>query len=206
MTNFIPSTPRALAEQIVELCECTPSVALVAVDGADCAQPHTLAAVVATAALDRQRPSAVVSVHDYIRPASLRLEFGHDDALSYRTLWFDYSALDREVITAARSRGTWLPRLWDERTDRSARAERRTVHERQVIVVAGPMLLGRGLDFDVTVRLDMSEAALRRRTAGSDQWTVDALLEHRRSVSEQVDVEVKYDHPDRPAVQSAFGR
>jgi hypothetical protein len=199
---FIPSTPQALAEQVVSLCESRPTVAVVALDGADCARPAELAQLIGIAAESRQRPSAVVSLHDYVRPASLRLEFGHEDPLSYRTMWFDYDALDREVVTGARTRRTWLPQLWDEVADRSARSSRRPVHDRTVIVVAGPMLLGRGLDFDVTVRLNMSEAALRRHTPPTDLWTVDALLEHQCGVTDRIDLDVRYDHPARPAVRT----
>ncbi|MGG7099529.1 hypothetical protein V2B23_01740 [Rhodococcus sp. 24CO] len=203
-----------MAEQVVSLCESHPTVAVVALDGADCARPVELAELIATAAQARQRPSAVVSLHDYVRPASLRLEFGHEDPLSYRTMWFDYDALDREVVTAARTRRTWLPQLWDEAADRSPRSSRRPVHDRTVIVVAGPMLLGRGLDFDVIVRLNMSEAALRRHTPSAQLWTVEALLEHQGSVTHQgsathqgsvtdrIDLDVRYDHPARPAVRS----
>lgn len=201
MNAFIPSTPQALAEQVVSLCESHPTVAVVALDGADCARPVELAELIGVAAQSRQRPSAVVSLHDYVRPASLRLEFGHEDPLSYRTMWFDYDALDREVVTAARARRTWLPQLWDETADRSARSSRRPVHERAVIVVAGPMLLGRGLDFDVIVRLNMSEAALRRHTPSEHLWTVDPLLEHQGGVTDRIDLDVRYDHPARPAVR-----
>ncbi|MFB9784063.1 hypothetical protein [Rhodococcus baikonurensis] len=202
VSTFIPSTPLALAEQIARLSGSLPSVAVVAIDGPDCAQPSRLAKLVGAAVESHNRPSAVVSLHDYVRPASLRYEFGHEDGLSYRTIWFDYPALDREVITAARTKRTLLPKLWDEPTDRSARSIRVPVHERAVIVIAGPMLLGRGLEFDVSVRLDMSEAAMRRHTPEADLWTVDALLEHRSEVSEEVDFEVRYDHPARPAVRS----
>ena len=101
VSTFIPSSPLALAEQIATLSGSFPSVAVVAIDGPDCAQPSRLAELVGTAVESRNRPSAVVSLHDYVRPASLRYEFGHEDALSYRTIWFDYPALDREVITAA---------------------------------------------------------------------------------------------------------
>lgn len=202
VSTFIPSTPLALAEQIARLSGSLPSVAVVAIDGPDCAQPSRLALLVGAAVESHNRPSAVVSLHDYVRPASLRYEFGHEDGLSYRTIWFDYPALDREVITAARTKRTLLPKLWDEPTDRSARSIRVPVHERAVIVIAGPMLLGRGLEFDVSVRLDMSEAAMRRHTPEADLWTVDALLEHRSEVSEEVDFEVRYDHPARPAVRS----
>lgn len=124
VSTFIPSSPLALAEQIATLSGSFPSVAVVAIDGPDCAQPSRLADLVGTALESRDRPSAVVSLHDYVRPASLRYEFGHEDALSYRTIWFDYRALDREVITAARTKRAFLPKLWDEPTDRSARSTR----------------------------------------------------------------------------------
>lgn len=203
---FIPSTPQALAGQVAALCQSRPSVTVVAVDGADCARPVELARLIGSAVEALDRPSNVVSLHDYVRPASLRFEFGHEDTLSYRTMWFDYEALDREVITSSRDRQTWLPKLWDETTDRSARSTRETVHERHVLIVAGPMLLGRGLDFAITVRLDMSEAALRRHTPSAAVWTIDALLEHHSAVTEPVDLEVRYDHPARPAVRAHLGR
>jgi len=38
---------------------------------------------------------------------------------------------------------------------------------------------------------------MRRHTPEADLWTVDALLEHRSEVSEEVDFEVRYDHPAR---------
>ncbi|MCJ0902550.1 hypothetical protein [Rhodococcus sp. ARC_M6] len=206
MSIFIPSTPQALAGQVAALCQSRPSVTVVAVDGADCARPVELARLIGSAVEALDRPSNVVSLHDYVRPASLRFEFGHEDTLSYRTMWFDYEALDREVITSSRDRQTWLPKLWDETTDRSARSTRETVHERHVLIVAGPMLLGRGLDFAITVRLDMSEAALRRHTPSAAVWTIDALLEHHSAVTEPVDLEVRYDHPARPAVRAHLGR
>lgn len=206
MSTFIPSTQQALAEQVATLCESHPSVTVVAVDGADCAKPVEFAAIIAGAAESVNRPSSVLSLHDYVRPASLRLESGHADPLSYRTMWFDYDTLDREVVTSARTRGTWLPKLWDETSDRSARSARQPVHERHVIIVAGPMLLGRGLEFDVTIRLEMSEPALRRQTTPNDLWTVDAIVEHQSTVTEQVDLEVRYDHPERPALRTHLGR
>lgn len=205
MSIFIPSTPQGLAGQVAALCTSHPAVTVVAVDGADCARPVELATLIGTAVEALDRPSAVVSLHDYIRPASLRLEFGHEDPLSYRSMWFDYDALDREVVTAARTHRTWLPRLWDEASDRSARSPREDVHERHVIIVSGPMLLGRGLGFDITVRLDMSEAALRRHTPLAEMWTVDALLEHQHTVTEHADLDVRYDHPARPAVRAHRG-
>ena len=66
------------------------------------------------------REAGVVSLHDYVHPASLRLEYGHTDEMSYRTIWFDVAALRREVVDSFRADGRWLPALWDERRDRSA--------------------------------------------------------------------------------------
>ncbi|MBO0856075.1 MAG: hypothetical protein J2P18_20175, partial [Nocardia sp.] len=76
---------------------------------------------------------------------------------------------------------------------------RRPADAGTVLVVAGPMLIGRGLDFDVTVRLHMSEAALRRWTDPDQLWTIPAL---RHFHSEPADFEVRWDHPDRPALRT----
>lgn len=68
------------------------------------------------------------------------------------------------------------------------------------------MLLGRGLDFDVTVVLTMSRAALERRTRPEDHWTIDAVLEHAvlDHSGADADVLVRYDHPTRPAVRTRY--
>jgi hypothetical protein len=103
------------------------------------------------------------------------------------------------VITAVRTRDQWLPALWDERSDRSARARPRTAAQNQVVVVAGPMLLGRGLDLDVTVALTLTERTASRLTPEDERWTVPALTAHAEH-GERADVEVRMDHPDRPAL------
>ena len=136
----------------------------------DAADPVEFAQRVATELRTRGRAADVVDLHDFVRPASLRLEHGRTDPYSYRHDWFDYAAVDREVLRAVREHRRWLPRLWDERTDRSARERPRRAAKDQILVVAGPMLLGRGLDFDVTVVLTMSRGALERRTRPEDHW------------------------------------
>ncbi len=174
---------------------------LIAIDGADAADPVTIADRIAIALRDTGRAADVISLHDYIRPASLRMEFGRTDEMSYRTAWFDYAALDREVIRALRHDARWLPALWDEDRDRSARSPIRTAAPGTVLLVAGPMLLGRGLDFDLTVRLDMSEPALHRRTPPDDRWTIPALLGHDRDNPSVPNIFIRWDHPDRPALR-----
>ena len=40
-----------------------------------------------------------------------------------------------------------------------------------VVLVSGPLLLGAGLPFDVTVHLSLSAATLDRRTDPEQRWT-----------------------------------
>ncbi|MBL1076752.1 hypothetical protein JK358_20350 [Nocardia sp. 2] len=201
MPEFTAITPGSLAELVAERAFGLPGAGVIAIDGADAADPVPFAHRVADLGVRYGRESGVVAVHDFIRPASLRLEFGHTDELSYRTAWFDYAALDREVVQALRERQRWLPALWDEHTDRSARARPLAAQPNTVLILAGPMLLGRGLEFDLTVRLQMSAAALRRHTAPAEQWTIPVLLQHDQETTEQPDLTVRWDHPDRPALR-----
>lgn len=200
MPTYVPITAAGLTGLLTDRILAARNRIVVAVIGADAADPVPFAHIVSRALRDRGRPAAVVSVHDYVRPASIRLEFGRNDEMSYRTLWFDYEALAREVVDSLRTQGRWLPALWDEKADRSARATVETATDNTVVIVAGPMLLGRGLAFDLTVRLQLGEGALRRATAPDHLWTVDALLAHDRLVAEIPDIDVRWDHRDRPAV------
>jgi len=202
MPTFRPTTPAGLVQACAAAFEARRGPVVGAIDGADAAHPDRLAEDVASALRADGRPAAIVRVSDYIRPASVRMEFGRTDTDSYRTLWFDYDALDREVITALTGSGVWLPRLWDERTDRSPRDRPVTAASDQVVIVAGPMLLGRGLALSPTVRLTMSEAALRRTTPPEDAWTVDAVVDHARTVGDEADLTVRYEHADRPAIMA----
>ncbi len=102
-----------------------------------------------------------------------------------------------------RTRGRWLPAIRDAESDRSARRRVVDAGPDQVLIVAGPMLLGRDLHADLTAALTLSPAALRRLTPEDDRWTVDALLTHAAHHDEAPDVEVKVDHPDRPALRTS---
>ncbi|MFB8007190.1 hypothetical protein [Nocardia sp. NPDC056000] len=198
MPEFTAITPDALTRLVADHANELTGFAVIAIDGADAAEPTALAGSVAELLRAAGRPAEVVALHDFVRPASVRLEFDREDEYTYRTGWFDYAALNREVLKPLRDSGRWLPALWNEHTDRSARARIRTALPGTILLIAGPMLLGRGLDFDVTVGLRMSEAALRRRTAAESQFTIPALLEQQRL--EEPGLRVAWDHPDRPAI------
>ncbi|MYR05749.1 hypothetical protein GTV32_05225 [Gordonia sp. SID5947] len=199
MPNVRPISPDGLVDLCVDFVARIPGCRVVAVDGADAAGPDAFAAEIAARLEIAGHAAAVVVMSDFMRPASLRLEYGHTDPESYRTIWFDHEAVRREVIDALHERGRWLPRLWDATRDRSFRDVPRTAAPDQVLLLAGPLLLGSGLPVDATVALTMSEGALRRRTAEPDLWTVPALTAAARTAA-PADIEVRYDHPDRPAV------
>lgn len=200
MPEFAAITPEALTALVADRVGELSGYAVIAVEGADAADPVSFAQSVAAQLRSTGRAAEVVALHDYVRPASVRLEYDREDEYTYRTAWFDYPALAREVIDALHEQGRWLPALWNERTDRSARGRIQPAAPGTVILVAGPMLLGRYLAFDLTLTLRMSDAALRRRSA--PEFTVTAMREHREEHSEDPDLLVAWDHPDRPAVRA----
>lgn len=197
--QFAPTSLPGLVDHLTALVEPMNGRRVLAVDGSDAARPEDVAVQVAEVLRTSGRAADVVVMRDWVRPASLRLEYGRDDELSYRTLWFDHDGLQREVLDALRREGRWLPAIWNEVTDRSAREPMRTAEENHVIVVAGPMLLDPGLTFDLTATLRMSEAALLRKTPADRAWTVPALLAAAQN-DDRADVVVRWDHPDRPAL------
>jgi hypothetical protein len=71
-----------------------------------------------------------------------------------------------------------------------------------VVIVSGPLLLGAGLPFDVTVHLHMSAAALRRRTESEQQWTLPAFERYGEEVGPAsfADVVVRMDDLRHPAL------
>lgn len=204
MARYLPLTPRALATTLAE--RCRPG-GRVLVDGADAAGPAGLADAAATLLRAAGTPCVRVSAADFLRPASLRLEHGHTDELSYRTAWFDVAALRREVLEPLGPGGTgwWLPSLWNPRTDRATRVARQAAAPGTVLLLDGPMLLGADLPAELGVHLHLSEAALRRATPPGDAWTVPALLAHEAAVGtdEAADLLVRAEHAERPALRVA---
>ncbi|MGW5918186.1 hypothetical protein ACWFPY_04275 [Nocardia fluminea] len=201
MPTFTPTSPAALARLVADRLAELPGRRILAVDGADAAEPVELGQQIVRTLTDRGRSAAVVSAHDFVRPASLRMEYGRDDEWSYRTAWFDYEAMRREILVALRTEGRWLPALWDEERDRSARAAMRAARADLVLVLAGPMLLGRGLDFDLAIRLELSAQAALRRTPADQRWTLPALRDHTADNPEEATWTVRWDHPDRAALR-----
>ncbi|MCP2287819.1 hypothetical protein ACFYT3_15570 [Nocardia amikacinitolerans] len=202
MPQFVPITQDGLADLLVERLRALPGRRVIAVHAPDAAQPVAFARRAAERLRGTGRSAEVVALHDYVRPASLRMEFGREDEFSYRTAWFDYDAVRREVVDALRAHGRWLPALWNETADRSARAAVRAAPADLALFVAGPMLLGRDLAFDLTVRLDLSAAALRRRTPPDEHWTIPALLRYDSENHETATFSARWDHPDRPALST----
>ena len=137
---------------------------------------------------------------DFWRPAGQRLEHGQEDPDAFRDDWLDAGALRREVLDAVAS-GSVLPALWDVDRDRSARAGRRPVPERAVLLVDGVFLLGLGLPAEVVVHLALSPAALARR--GLPGWQLPAFTSYDARVrpGDVCDVLVRAEDPLRPAVR-----
>ncbi|MFG3285949.1 uridine kinase [Streptomyces sp. NPDC048111] len=176
----------------------------IAVDGAPAARPGELAERVADALRPRGRPVLTLSTEGFLRPASLRFEFGREDPESYFQGWFDTGALWREVFGPLEPGGTGrvLPDLWDPATDRATRSPYQLLPESGVLLVHGPLLLGHWFPFDLGVHLRLSPAALRRRTEEGARWTLPAFERYEAEVGpgEAADVLVRVDDPRHPAV------
>jgi hypothetical protein len=98
--------------------------------------------------------------------------------------------------------GHYLPVLWDVERDRSARATPRPMPDGGVLLVAGALLQGLGLGFDVVVHLRVSPAARRRRTPAESAWELPAYDRYDAEVDPAAlaDAVVLADHPVRPAL------
>lgn len=198
MTTYTPVSPARLVQLIADAALALPGpFTTVVVDGADAADPLALAHAVMEAVRADGRFAAVVDLHDFVFPASIRFEYGREDEQSYRERWFDLAALRPEVLEPWRASGRWLPRLWDEASDRSARAPGASAPGPGVLIVAGPLLLANSTEADLRVALRMSPAALHRKTPADQHFTV-SLLETR----EPAEFVVGWDHPEHPTLIS----
>lgn len=177
----------------------------VAIDGPCCADPEALAGAIAGLLRERGRAATVVAASSFWRDASVRLEHGRTDSDAYFEDWLDAGALTREVLGPLGPDGSrrYLSALRDPVSNRSARASYDVMPARGVLFVAGDLLLGRGLDFDRTVHLALSAAALARRTEPAQQWTLAALERYERAVSpaDVADFAVSWNDPARPALR-----
>jgi hypothetical protein len=147
----------------------------------------------------------VVSAVDFLRPASVRLEFGREDPDEFLDGWLDTGGLRREVLDPAGPGGSGrvLPRLWDAVADRAHRDRYVELPADGAVLLAGALLLGRGLPLDLTVHLRMTNAALSRTLPADEQWTLPAYTRYaeERTPEAEADLVVLSDHPDRPAVR-----
>ncbi|MHA6619184.1 nucleoside/nucleotide kinase family protein [Pseudonocardia sp. DLS-67] len=203
--QITPVTPARLVDEVVALVDARPGRVRLALDGAPPARPLALAGGTADALRTRGRMAVVVSAADFLRPASVRLEFGREDPDEFLDGWLDTSGLRREVLDPAGPGGSGrvLPRLWDAGADRAHRDRYVELPTDGVVLLAGALLLGRGLPVDLSVHLSMSPAALSRTLPEDERWTLPAYSRYseERAPEAEADLVVLSDHPDRPAVR-----
>ncbi|WP_055554302.1 hypothetical protein [Streptomyces sp. NBRC 110028] len=177
----------------------------VAVDGAPAARPGELARDLAEALRMRGRPVLVVAAAGFLRPASLRYEYGKRDADAYYDRWLDTGALWREVFTPLEpgpgGTGRVLPDLWDPATDRATRSPYAELPPGGVLLLHGALLLGHWFPFDLSVHLWLTPGALGRRTEEDERWTLPAFARYEEEVRpvDSADVVVRADDPRHPA-------
>lgn len=201
-----PVSPDVLVEELATLIDARPAEPWlrVAIDGAPPTGPHELADALIAPLRVRGRPVQRVRADDFLRPASLRLERGRTDPDAFYEDWLDVRGLTREVLDplAASGTGRILPTLWDTATDRATRAAYVSLPESGILLLSGALLLGTGLPLDLVVHLSMSPAALARRTADADRWTLPAYGRYADEVdpAQLADVVVRVDDPRHPAL------
>ncbi|MEU7834524.1 MULTISPECIES: uridine kinase [unclassified Nonomuraea] len=202
----------ALVEELAERIAGLPrdSYARVAVDGAPPAHPERLADELVAPLRTRGRAVLRVSAADFLRPASLRLEYGRTDPDAFYDDWLDTGGLTREVLGPLGPQGTGkvLPALWDSRADRAYRLPYQTLPQGAVLLLDGTLLLGRGLPFEVSAHLWLSEGALGRMTGEDERWRLPAYARYEREADplRTADVAVRADHPGRMAILIEDGR
>ena len=194
-----------LVGEVAELVVARAGRVRLMIDGPPPTHPLELAERVAGELRTLGRAVVVVAAAEFLRPASVRLERGRDDPDELLDTWLDEAGLRREVLDPAGEGGSGrvLPRLWNAATDRAFRDDYVTLPDTGVAVVAGALLLGRGLPVDVAVHLRMGGAALRRYLPPDEHWTLPAYAryEDERDPAGAADLLVLADHPDRPAVR-----
>lgn len=175
----------------------------IGIDGAPAARPGDLARRIGEALRIRGREVVVAGTGGFLRPASLRYEYGREDPDTYYSGWFDTGALWREVFGPLEAGGTGrvLPDLWDPRTDRATRSAPVELPPGGVLLLHGPFLLGQWFPLDLSVHLRLSAAALERRTDAGERWTLPAFARYEDEVGpgDAADVLVRADDPRHPA-------
>jgi hypothetical protein len=201
-----PVSRNVLVDELADrLAGTSPGARLrVAIDGAPAAGPDLLGDDLIDPLRIRGRPAVRVAADGFLRPASVRLEFGRRNADAFYSGWLDEAGLRREVLDplAPGGSGRILPSLWDAGADRASRAAYADLPAGAIVLVSGALLLGAGLPFDVTVHLALSAGALARRTAPEQAWTLPAYARYGDEVDPAgfADVVVRLDDPRHPAL------
>ncbi len=199
-----PISPAALVDELAGRIASVPGWVRVAIDGADAARPERLGDALVGVLRALGRETVRVRAADHLRPASLRFERGREDPDSFYEDWLDAAGLAREVLTPLEPGGSGRirPVRFDARTDRASRAGFETIAPGTVLILTGPLLLGRGLPFDLTVHCELSPAALARHTPPELAWTLPAYERYVEEVdpASWADVVVRGDDPRHPAL------
>ena len=205
MRSVRPVDPDELATAVARNLEATtPGWLRVAVDGPAAAQPHTFADAVADRLHALGRPVVRVHAESFWRDASLRLEYGHTDVLSFRHGWLDVPAVRRELLDplGPGGAGEYVDALRDPVSNRAIRRPRQRAPENAVLLLSGELLLDKGLPFDRTIHLSMSPAARARRTAEDQAWTLEAHDEYDAECrpDDLADIVIRLNDPRHPAI------
>jgi hypothetical protein len=201
-----PVSPVVLVERLVALVTSLEAGRRwrIAIDGAPPVHPDALADALVDPLRAAGRPVVRVRADDFLRPASLRWEFGRENPDAYFDDWLDLAALSREVLApfGPGGSGRYLPSLRDPVTDRSTRAGRIQAADDAVLLLTGSLLLGRGLDLDRTIHLAVRSDTLRRRTPPPDGWRLPAFARYDDDVDPEraADVVVRVDDARHPAI------
>lgn len=184
-----------------------PAALRLGVDGAVATDRRLVADALDALLSAAARPVLRVSAEDFLRPRSVRLEAGPDDAGSGYERWYDDGALLREVLEplAPGGSGLWLATLWDAQRDRATRAQRREAPAGAVLVLDGPFLLRWELSgaFDAVAHLATSPAAIARRSPAADAVrTTGAWARYldETDPGPRAEVLVRAEDPARPAL------
>jgi hypothetical protein len=184
------------------------------VDSAVVEDGARLADAVAADLVRRGLPVARVRQQGFLRPRSIRLEYGSADPDAAWERWYDDAGLRREVLDplGPGGAGTWVESLWDPAVDRASRAPRRAAAPGTVAVLDGRFLLRWELAdaLDAVVHLQTSPAAQTRRTGDAEDR--ERLLPSWQRYLDETDpagrllsaaaagVVVRYEDPGHPAV------
>jgi hypothetical protein len=224
--TFRPIDPDALRERLADHLDAAyyGGVALrVAVDGPRCADPDAFARSLTEPLRARGREAVTISSSSFWRDASVRLEYGHEDADSLPS-WLDAAALRREVLdplgpgdadgtgtgtwpgtgtgTGTGGTGRYLPSLRDPATNRATREASRVAMPATIVLVSGELLLGLELPFDVTIHLALTPGARARQTPAELAWTLAAYDRYDADAAplERADIVIRFDDPRHPAI------